>query len=204
MTPPQTLLAVECSRIGIIPESTRAGVIGHDFCYDWQRVQGAAQERGCNLDTFLTAPLAKRLIGKQLKTPVTFWYAPLGNLFVVTVCCSKSVEFFDPLHGMPGYVECGGNYLRPTARPFLHWNGSRIYRVHALEAKVESPFLVADFGNGFGLTVSESHEEIYRQIQDDPAGHFEYAVVPNASPTTIMVSSEAFEIHHALCTSRWT
>lgn len=204
MTSRKALPLVEGSRIGIFPNSTRDGGIGHDFCYDWQRVQEAAQKQDCNLDAFLTAPIAKRLMGKQLKTPVTFWYTPLGNLFVVTVCSTKSVDFFDPLHGMRGYVEYGGNHLRPTARPFLHWDGSRVIRVHALEATVVSPFLIADFGNGFGLTVSESDEDVYRQIQDDPAGYFEYAAVPSTSPIAIIESSEILEVHHALCVSHWT
>jgi hypothetical protein len=201
MTAPQSLPVVECSRIGIFPNSTRARVIGYNFCYNWQLVQAAAQKRGCNLDAFFTAPLAKRLTVKQLKTPVTFWFTPLGKFFVITVCCPKKVSFFDPLHGMRGYVEYGGDYLRPTARPFLQWDGSRVIRIHALEARLESPFLVADFGNNFGLTVSESDEEIYRQIQDDPAGHFEYTAVPSTSPITIMRTSEEFEVHHALCIS---
>lgn len=201
MTSQHPLPIVKCSQIGIYPDSTRSGVIGHDFCYDWQRVQEAAQQQGCNLDDFLVGPLAKRLTDKKLETPVTFWYAPLGGLFVVTVCSARNVNFFDPLHGLRGYVEYGGNHLRPSARPFLHWDGSRVLRVHSLEAAVESECLVADFGNGFGLIVSASDDESYRAIQDDPVGHFAYSAVPRTSPTTI---PPALEVHHALCISSWT
>lgn len=205
MASTQVLPIVEHSLIGVFPSSTQARVIGQDFCYDWQRVQEAAQKQGQNLDVYLTAPLAKRLTAKRLKTPVTFWYAPLGNLFVVTVCSTaRNVDFFDPLHGLRGYVEYCGNHLRPTAQPFLHWDGSRVIRVHALEGRVESSFLVADFGNGFGLTVSESDEATYRDIQDAPAEHFEYAAVPHASPVAITGTAEPLEVHHALCIGRWT
>jgi hypothetical protein len=190
---------LQSSEIGIYPASARSNTVGHDFCYDWRRVQAAAQKRGCNLDTFLTIPLASRLTRKELKSPVTFWYSPLGDLFVVTVCSSRHVNFFDPLYGLPGFAEYGGNYLRPTARPFLHWDGLRVLRVHALDSKVDTPCLVADFGNGFGLTVSESDEETYRDIQQNPAEHFEYSAVPRVSPTEVTSNGETLILNHVLC-----
>ncbi len=195
---------LSASEIGIYPASVRSDTIGHDFCYDWQRTRAAASKHGFNLDQFLTMPLAARLAKKKLKTPVTFWYTPLGKLFVVTVCSSKTVDFFDPLHSLPGYSEYGGNHLRPTARPFLHWDGSRIVRVHALESRVDAECLVADFGNGFGLTVSESDEESYLDIQRDPLAHFEYSAVPRTSPIEVSWNSQTFTLNHVLCLSRWT
>lgn len=204
MASENTLPIVECTQIGVYPTSTQDGVIGRDFCYDWRRVQEAARPLGQNLDSYLTAPLARRLQQKKLKTPVTFWYAPAGDFFVVTVCSkATNVDFFDPLHGLRGYVEYGGNYLRPTARPLIHWDGSRVTRLHALEGRTSSPFLVADFGNGFGLSVSESDKDSYLEIQGDPAAHFEYTAIPCASPDVVPGSGGPLEVHHALCILRW-
>ncbi len=195
---------LSASEIGIYPASVRSATIVHDFCYDWQRTKAAASKSGFNLDQFLTMPLAARLAKKKLKTPVTFWYTPLGNLFVVTVCSSKTVAFFDPLLSLPGYFEYGGYYLRPIARPFLHWDGSQIVRVHALESGVDAGCLVADFGNGFGLTVSESDEETYLDIQRDPLAHFEYSAVPRTSPIEVSWNNQTFTLNHVLCLSQWT
>lgn len=199
MTPEPVRPTLQYSGIGIYPPSVHSDAIGGDFCYDWRKVQDAAKKRGCNLDVFLTAPLAKRLTDKRLKTPVSFWYTPLGNLFVVTVCSSKNVNFFDPLRSMPGYLEYGENHLRPTARPFLHWDGSHVIRVQALRASADSAFFVGDFGNGFGLTVAESGEESYRRIQDDPVAYFEYFAVPIVSPTEITWKANVVQVYYRLC-----
>jgi hypothetical protein len=185
MSVPSNVPVISASEMGIYPASDRSDTIGHNFVYRWQLAQGGALKRGFNLDQFLTLPLVSRLTSKQLKTPVTFWYTPLGEFFVVTVCSSKEVDFFDPLHGLPGYAEYAGNYLRPIARPFLHWDGTRTIRVHALDVRPEARFLVADFGNGFGLTVSESDEATCLDIRQNPLAHFEYAAIPFESPVNV-------------------
>lgn len=183
--------------LGIFPENIRTDVVGHDFCFDWHAVQAAAEKQSCNLDDYLCIPLIRRLLAKSLKSPVTFWYAPLGKLFVVTVYSSREVDFFDPLHGMRGYVEYGGNYLRPTARPFLHWDGKNVFRVQAISAQPSGSFLLADFGNGFGLDVSETDEQTYNDIRANSAKHFEYSAVPQGQPPI------ASTVQHVLCVSAW-
>lgn len=202
MPPLQSMPILEYKQLGIYPDSTHARVIGHDFVYDWRRAEQEALKRNCNLDTYLTAPLANRLTTKNLRTPVTFWYAALNNLFFITVCSPRSVNFCDPLLGLHGYVEYGGNYLRPHAKPFLHWNGSQVIRTHTLESVTKSEFFISDFGSAFGLTVSECDEDLYSEIEQNPAEHFEYSAVPSISPTSVTASSEAFQVHHALCISR--
>ncbi len=187
--------------LGIFPENIRTDVVGHDFCFDWKAVEAAAAKQKCNLDDYLCAPLVKRLLAKSLKSPVTFWYAPLGKLFVVTVYSSRDVDFFDPLHGMHGYVEYGGNYLRPSARPFMHWNGKNAFRVHAISALPKGSFLLADFGNGFGLDVSESSEAIYKDIRGNPEKHFEYSAVPHGEQSDS--SAGGVVAQHVLCVSAW-
>lgn len=186
-------------KLGLHPFEDRENVIGQDFCYEWNRVRTAAKLLGHNLDSFLSLPIGSRLADKGLKTPVTFWFAPLNKLFVVTVCSKYKADFMNPLHSLPGYVEYGASYLRPTARPFLHYDGSRIIRVHLLESRPRGGHLVADFGNLFGLTVSESDEEQYNNIRSDPVEHFEYSAVPRDAEQNVSWKDRGFVLHHAFC-----
>ena len=194
------LPVITAKDLGIFPENIRTDVVGHDFCYDWNAVEAAAAKQKCNLEDYLCAPLVRRLLVKLPERPVTFWYAPLGKLFVVTVYSSSNVDFFDPLHGMRGYVEYGGNYLRPSARPFMHWNGENAFRVHAISAQPRGSFLLADFGNKLGLDVSESNETTYNDIRGNPAKHFEYSAIPHGEQSD---SSAGGVVQHVLCASEW-
>ena len=196
-----TLTIMTAKELGIYPENIRTDVVGHDFCFDWLAAEAAAIKQNCNLDEYLCAPLVQRLLDKPHKSPITFWYAPLGKLFVVTVYSSRKVDFFDPLHGMRGYVEYGGNYLRPTARPFLHWDGKNVFRVHAISVQPSGSFLLADFGNGFGLDVSETDEEMYNDIRNNSAKHFGYSAVPQRQPPITSTISDPTQ--HVLCVSVW-
>ena len=191
---------ITAKHLGIFPENIRTNVVGHDFCYDWNTVKSAAAKQKCNLDYYLCAPLVKRLLAKSLKSPITFWYAPTGDRFVVTVYSSSNVDFFDPLHGMPGYVEYGGNYLRPSARPFMHWNGKNVFRVHPISAQPRGSFLIADFGNALGLNVSESNETTYSDISRNPAKHFDYLAIPHGEQSN---SSAGGAVQNVLCVSAW-
>ena len=194
-----TLDKARCLDFGLYPLQNRTEVIGQNFCYDWQRVQTAAKKAYLNLDHFLCLPIGSRLTEKGLKSPVTFWYTPLNKHFVITVCSKRKTDFFDPLHDLPGYMEYGGDYLRPTARPFLHWDGSRIVRVHAIESPYDSECLVADFWNLFGLTVSESGESQYNKIRSQPEDYFEYSAVPCETEEDLSWKGHKFTINHALC-----
>ena len=94
-----------------------------------------------------------------------------------------------------------GNYLRSTARPFLHWDGNNVFRVQALSAQPNGIFFLADFGNGFGLDISETDEETYKEIQNNSMKHFEYSAVPNKQiPNN---SNDTNLIINVFCVSLW-
>lgn len=193
-----TLDTDACRKLGLYPLSNPTEVVGHDFCYDWNRVRAAARKVNQNLEQFLSLPIGARLAEKGLRTPVTFWFTPLGQLFVVTVCSTRNVDFMTPLHSLSGYVEYGANHLRPTARPFLHYNDLRITRVHMLDAPPDSSFLVADFGNAFGLTVTGTENDQFNEIRQCPSDYFEYSAIPSESEENVSWNGREFVIHHAL------
>jgi len=202
IAPTATSLPVNTPQdLRIFPETIHTNVVGHDFCFDWQKVQDASEAMNCNLDHYLCAPLVERLLGKSLKSPVTFWYTPLGKLFVVTVYSPRKVDFFDPLVSMQGYVEYGGNYLRPNAMPFLHWDGKNAFRVHAIRERLNGMFLLADFGNGFGLDVSETDEHTYNEILNKSVEYFGYSAVPHVQRPNALESANL--IRHVFVVSDW-
>ena len=191
--------AEACRKLGLYPVADRQHAIGQDFCYDWNKVRTAAQLLCHNLDRFLSLPIASRLAQKGLKTPVTFWFTPLNQILIVTVCSTRKADFMNPLHRMAGYMEYGASYLRPTARPFLHYDGARVIRVHVLDSPSEAEHFVADFANLFGLTVAESDEDQYNDIRSHPADHFEYSAVSHEAHENVSWKGQDFLLHHALC-----
>ncbi len=125
---------------------------------------------------------------------------PLANqILIVTVCSKRRADFMNPLHRMPGYMEYGAAYLRTTARPFLHYDGGRVIRLHVLDSPTTAKHLVADFGNLFGLTVAESNEDQYNKICSRPADHFEYSAVPQEAHENVSWKGQEFLLHHTLC-----
>lgn len=199
MLPRLRLQQVNCCEMGFNPSTGREGAIGQDFCYAWDRVKAVAIKREVNLDTYVSLPLVARLFEKKLSSPVAFWYTPLNDLFVITVCSKRNVDFMDPLHSLPGYAEYGQAYLRPIARPFVYWDGKTVYRLHPIGAETLGTNLVADFGNLFGLTVAESDADQYQEIRKNPTEYFEYAAVPEEPEQHCNWNGKNFVIQHALC-----
>ncbi len=177
------------------------GNVGDTFVYDWGPVEKHSAERGLNLEGFLVMPIADRLHRKKLRSPVLFWYAPLMPAsFVVTVTCRRAVDFMDPLHGLPGYRAFGSDLVPPIARPFLYWTGRDVIRTHPrLAGGNESPYLVDDFANGFGLTSGEVSKEWYESVRQNPADHFEYAAVPQVPDEFRVWKNRRVKLFHAVC-----
>ena len=174
--------------------------IGADFVYDWRSVQKYSAERGLNLDSFLVLPIAAQLERKKLRSPVLFWYSPLKTHFVVTVTSRRDVDFMNPLHSLPGYAEYGTGFLRAQARPLLYWTGDRVVRTHLmLGTSTSSQWLVADFGNAFGLSVAEASRALYESILENPACHFDYLAVPREREQVCSWDGRTFAVHHASC-----
>ena len=191
---------INCCESGYNPATGRQSLIGQDFVYKWDPVREYATRRGLNLDSFLVLPIAARLFEKKLLSSVLFWFTPMNDVFVVTVCSKRNVNFMNPLHSLTGYVEYGQNYLRPHARPFLYWNGENVLRIHpVLDMDTPPEYLVADFGNLFGLTVAESSPEQYREILENPVDYFDCLAVPEESEQVCDWNGKTSTIQHALC-----
>ena len=193
------LLDILCCQTGYNPATGRVTAIGDNFVYKWEPVREHATRLGLNLDSFLVLPIAARLSDKKLVSPVLFWFAPMNDVFVVTVTSKRKVNFMDPLHSLPGYAEYGEDYVRPYACPIVYWDGEKVIRTHSVSPNTSSGRLVADFGNLFGLTVAESSAEDYEDILENPVDYFEYLAVPEASEQVCNWNGKTFAVQHALC-----
>lgn len=70
---------------------------------------------------------------------------------------------------LPGYYENGQDFLPEHAVPYIYWNGQSTYRIYRKpEGKVESRYLISDFGNLSGLTIGETDSVTYCSIIDAP------------------------------------
>ena len=87
---------ISCCETGYNPATGRPSPIGQDFVYKWDPVREYAARRGFNLDSFLVLPIAARLFEKNLRSSVLFWFAPMNDVFVVTVCSRRNVDFMNP------------------------------------------------------------------------------------------------------------
>ncbi len=193
------LREINCCESGNDPGTGRKAAIGQDFVYKWERVKEAATKLDLNLDSFITMPIASRLVNKRLSSPVLFWYTPLNEQFVVTVCSKRKVTFMNPLHSLPGYTEYGQSFLRQHARPIIYWNGQQVFRIHAMDVDTPAVHLVADFGNLLGLTVAEADAADYEEINGSPVEYFEYFAVPESIEQHCNWNGKVFTVQHALC-----
>ena len=199
MLPRVQLRDIICCQTGYNPTTGHRAAIGKDFVYRWEPVRVSAMQRGLNLDNFLVLPIAARLSDKKLRSPVLFWFTPMNDVFVVTVTSRRNVDFMDPLHSLPGYTQYGEDYLRPHARPIVYWNGVEPLRTHPMLGNAPGGFLVADFGNLFGLNVAESSAEQHREILENPVDYFEYVAIPDTPEQVCNWNGETFILQHALC-----
>lgn len=173
--------------------------IGQDFVYNWQKVNEAAMKQNLNLDSYITLPIAARLIEKHLSSHVTFWYLSLQNLFIITVCSKRYMNFMNPLHSLHGYAEYGQSFLRQNARPIIYWDGKSVYRIHPVYGSTPTTNLITDFGSLFGLSVTDSNKEQYEEILTNPLDHFDYSAVPSEPGQTCHWNGKSFIIRHSLC-----
>ncbi len=173
--------------------------IGQDFIFDWGIVREFSMGHGYNLDWFITPPIAWRLFEKRLLCSITFWYTPLNNHFVITVCSKRNVDFMNPLHGLPGYSEYGQSFLRQNARPIIYWDGHFVFRIHPIFPNTSSEYLVEDLGNLFALFVEESDQEQYNEILQNPVEYFDYLAVPVKEEQSYNWNGKLIKVKHILC-----
>lgn len=190
----------DIAEVGFNPHIGSKYPIGSAFWFSWDAVLTTAEKEGTNFDIFLTRKLAKFLNDKKTKTTLLVFYTSVDDRFALTICSRKSPDFLNVLHstaGMPGYLECGQDYVSSTAKPFLYYAGLQIFRVYQVEKPQEDVFYVSDFGDLFGLITSVADEESYTDIRDNPTEYLDYCAVPTDPTTRLTVGNDNIIIHHA-------
>ena len=79
--------------------------------------------------------------------------------------CDKRQQFRPMwLRNVPGYFECGSDYVRPNSRPILHWNGKNLTRIYVMDEQPDQGrTYISDFGSLFGLSVGISYQRHSRR-----------------------------------------
>jgi hypothetical protein len=176
---------------------------GPEFAFSWSKVREVAAEQHCNFADYLCLPLGAKLAKKAPKSSATLWFTPFNELFIVSIHSKRKIDFFDPLHGMLGYIEYGSGYLKPNSRPFMHWDGSTIYRIHPVDGPVSGEELVEDFGSLFGLSTADADSDVFQELLNNPSANFDYATVPQSPIKQHKFAGARFNFSHVLFMGRW-
>lgn len=176
---------------------------GPEFAFSWSKVREAAAALHYNFADYLCLPLGAKLAKKTPKSSVTLWFTPFNELFIISVHSKRKIDFLDPLHDMRGYVEYGSGYLKPNSRPFMHWDGSTIYRLHPVDGPVSGNELVEDFGSLFGLSTAEADSDVFQELLNNPSTNFDYAAVPQSPVRQYEFAGTRFNVSHVFFMGRW-
>lgn len=175
----------------------KSGRVGKSFAYQWNVLEEVAEQIGDNLDGLLTRFAAAGIYEKPLKSPSIFWYTPFNELVVLTACCTYKQASFSWLRGIPGYLESSQDFVPESARPVLYWDGNMLYRTYWKSPDLDhTKPCVCDWGSLFGMLICETDSQTYRRIQKNPAGNFDYSVVPNEPTKLIEHAGKEYTIHH--------
>lgn len=191
-------MAKHC-RTAVQLSSEQPEPIGEAYCFEWGAVADAAREAGHNLDRFLTLRLAGHFARRRPRSSVLIFYTPVQGHIVMTVCAKRRLAVIDALHSMPGYLEYGQEFVPPTARPFILFDGQRLYRTYLTQDRPTESHYICDLGNLFGLSVDAVDEPGYEIVLAGPNSEVDYSVVPMEPTEEVRTDGATITLHHVFC-----
>jgi hypothetical protein len=186
-----------------LDEIFRGNVLsGTTYLFDWNQVLTSTTKANTSLDRFLTIRLGSYIQIKKYKVPILLLFAPANDSFKIIVCSKSDIDFTPCLHrsaGMPGYIDYGDEPIEKNARSFMYYSGQQIYRTyHFIERPESAELLCSDFGNQFGLTVSECDKSFYDDLIINPSEKPEYSFVPLLESEEIVTPQNSLILSHMI------
>ena len=174
---------------------------GTAFLFDWHAVIQASINANLSLDKFLTIRLGSFIQQKKYKVPILIQFSNQSGSFKLLICSKSNLDFTACLHrssGMPGYLDYGDESIEANTKGFLYYTGTELVRIYQLsELPSKETLYCSDFGNGFGLTVSEAEQEFYEELQTSPTEHADYSFVPDKEVEQIVTPQNTLQLKHA-------
>ncbi len=177
-------------------------LIGTAYLFDWDQVLTSAIKSNCSLDRFITVRLGSYIQSKKYKVPILVLYAPSENSFKIIICSKSELDFTPCLHrsgGMPGYIDYGDEPIEKMSRCFMYYSGKQLYRTyHFIEPSDNAEFLCSDFGNQFGLNVTECDKSFYDNLVTNHSEKPEYSFVPLVEGEQIVTPQNSLIVSHTI------
>lgn len=174
---------------------------GTSFLFDWHEVMHASITANLSFDKFLTVRLGSFIQQKKYKVPILILYSNQGNSFKLLISSKSKIDFTPCLHrtsGMPGYLDYGDEPVEGNVKGFLYYTGTELIRIYQLiDLPQKKVLYCSDFGNRFGLTVSEAEQEFYEELKNTPTEHAEYSFVPDKEVEQIVTPQNTLLLKHA-------
>jgi hypothetical protein len=119
----------------------------------------------------------------------------------LTVCDARKRLFPMWLRNLPGYFECGSDFVPPNGKPYLYWNGSNLTRVYIVDDPPEpGQTYLSDFGTPFGVVVGRGNEVAVEQVRANDPAYLEYSIVPEEPDEIVVIGNLRCILSHAFCT----
>ena len=196
------LYELDESRQGVSAARMMAGRLADCFSYSWSKAREAALSRGMNFERFITRPIYHALQRSRPDSRLLFWYCPMEEQFMIAISCKQEVDFSEALAPLAGFIDFGRNLLDETARPLIHWDGTRILRAHPILPEIDEIFgeyLIEDFFPEREFLARSVSAERYQSVLEQPLENFSLAPVPQEEKEQITLEGGICTVTHALC-----
>jgi hypothetical protein len=179
----------------------RRTFIGHTYAYYLDTLRNAALKAKKSLDRIIIEAVLTGVTGQPFRSKALFWYAPGSDMVFLTVCDRRQRLTPTWLRNIPGYFECGSDYVRQNSRPYLYWNGSNLTRVYFMDDSPEQGITyLSDLGALMGALVGPGDECAIEQVRANHPEYLEYSIVPEESDEVVVIGDRKCVLSHAFCT----
>ena len=175
--------------------------IGYSFAYHLAPLREAAAKAKASLDHVISHCILAGVSAHPFRSKALFWYAPTNDMVIVTVCDVHQRLKPMWMNAIPGYFECGSDYVSGNSRPYLYWDGNNLTRVYLISESPEpGQTYLCDLGALMGSLIGPGDEGAVERVKAGDPDFLEYSIVPDVAEEVVTVGGRKCVLCHAFCT----